>query len=292
MKSIYSLLGAACLVSACSKKLTVDAPDLTVTPQSITIKLGDTAKFMFAGSAGNITFYSGEAGYKYVNKDRTSATGIPKLSFTSYAQYGTQTNTLKLLAVSGLTTLDSTSVVNAAWTDITSRATLSTGTDNTASGNIDLSDIAVSGKSMCIAYKYNGTTGSTQKTWTIKNFTVTNTLTDGAVATISGLSDAAWTAYKIKGTAAWAITSTQFQIVGGAATATTNESWVVSKPLDLTKIAPDIGVAIKSVGTASMKEYDYLYTKAGTYTATFVIFNNTIDDQKTSIQEFTITVTP
>jgi hypothetical protein len=299
----YLFLPAMALWFGCSKKIDVNAPTLNITitngthiaNDTISFKLGDTTKFAFSGYAGNVSVYTGDGGHNYAYKDRTFASGIPQLSFSSLEQYGTQTNTLQVLATDSLAVLDSAHVVNARWTDITSRAVLSTGaTSAVASGTITLSDLVKNAKdSLFIAFKYIGATGSTQRTWTITNYTVNNVLPD-ATQSISSLAtdNAYWTKFKIgTSTASWASTTSQLQVVGGAATAPNNISWIVSKPLYVGRVAPDLAVGLKNIGTADLTTYNYKYAAVGTYTVTFLIFNNSVDAQQTVIKQFNIKVT-
>ena len=302
-KYIYMFLPAAMLLwLGCSKKVGVVAPTLNISVtngslvgDTITFKLGDTVKYTFSGYAGNVSVYTGDAGHNYAFKDRTSASGVTQLSFSSLEQYGTQANTLQVLATDNLAVLDSAHVVAANWTDITSRAILSTGsTTATASGIINLSDLVKnSSDSLFIAFKYTGVTGSTQRTWTITNYTVNTVLPDGTQAISSLATDNAyWTKFKIApSTASWATTTAQLQVVGGAATAPNNVSWIVSKPLYVGRVAPDVAVGLKNIGTANLTGYTYKYAAAGKYTVTFIIFNNSVDEQQTVVKQFNIKIT-
>lgn len=296
-------LPAILLWCSCNKKISVSPTTLTINVtngylvnDTITYKLGDTVKFAFSGYAGNLSVYTGDAGHNYAYKDRTSATGIPQLSFSSLEQYGTQTNTLQVLATDNLPVLDSAHVVAATWTNITSRANLSTGSATaTPSGTIDLSDLVKgSSDSLFIAFKYTGTNGGTQRTWTITNYTV-NTVLPDRTQSISTLAtdNAYWTKFKITpSTANWTSTTTQLQIIGGSATAPNNVSWIVSKPLYIGRVAPDLAVGLKNIGNADLTSYSYKYTATGKYTVTFIIFNNSVDEQKTVIKQFNIKVNP
>ncbi|MES2277195.1 MAG: DUF5017 domain-containing protein [Bacteroidota bacterium] len=300
LKSLYYLLlPVVLLAGACTKKTLVDAPALTISldnshlsGDTYTYKLGDTVKFKLSGYAANVTLYTGDAGHNYDYRERFITGGKPQLSFTSAEQYGLQTNTLQLLAINKLT-LDSAHIVSAAWKDITSRAILSTGSA-VASGTIDLSDLVSSpADSLFIAFKYTGVTGTTQRTWTITNFTVNNILPDQTYPISNLTSDVAyWTRVKIAAAAGWATpTTTQLQVTGGAATAPNNISWIVSKPLYLGRVAPDVAVSLLNISSANTPGYNYKYASVGSYTATFVIFNNSVDEQKTVTKQFKINIT-
>src|SRR5579871_5892320 len=213
MRAILLLAGGMLVLSACTK-LGTSAPTLKVSldrsklvADTFTYNLGDTAKFLFSGMAGNVTFYPGDSTHNYDLRNRSNALGLTQLSFSSAEQYGTQTNTLQVLVTDKLPGLDSVSVVSAAWNDVTSRAVLATTTTATASGTVDLSDqVQGANDSLFVAFKYTGQGGSIQRTWTITNFVVNNVLWDTKYPLSNLSSDVNyWTKYKIgASTAAWA----------------------------------------------------------------------------------------
>ncbi len=297
----YMVLPALCLGLSCSKKLGVEAPTLNVTVTNgqlingvSTFKLGETVQFAFSGYAANVSVYTGDAGRNYDYRERTAVSGKPQLSFTSLAQFGTQSNTLQVLAINGLPKVDAQSALAANWVDITGRATLSTGTA-IASGTIDLSDLVKStSDSLFIAFKYTGKTGSTQRTWTITNFAVNTILPEGPQV-ISNLANdnPYWTKFS-EGTSAanWTTTTAQLQVVGGTATAPDNVSWIISKPLFVSRVAPDWAVGLKNIGNANLTTYNYKYLTVGKYKATFIIFNNSIDETSKVIKEIPIEIVP
>ena len=306
MKRIYIIIYplVTLLLVACSKTIDTTLPGVTVSldpakliGDTFTYKLGDTTNFLLSGSSGNIAFYPGDAGRRYEYRNRSSALGNTVLSFSSKAEFGTQLNTLQVFAAVNLKGLDSVSVVNAAWTDITSRAMLSNSATVVNSGDINLSDIATkAGDSLFIAFRYTGTTGSTQRTWTITNYLVQNRLPDVnyALGTMAGDGNY-WTRYGNVWTPAnarWTPTSAQLQIVGGGATNPGNTSWIVSKALYAGRVAPDLAIGIKNINNPDISSYAYKYTAVGTYKATWVIFNNTVDKQETLLKEFYIRIIP
>ena len=296
MKTCYIFL-LSILLFSCTK-MKVDTPDFTVVADSTTINVGDTAKFSFTGNAENIVFYSGEPGFNYLYRNRTTGNGQPQLNFTSHQQNTGETNTLSLLVSTDFKgTVDSTSIVNATWTDITSRATLSTGADKTPSGAIDLSDFKAANKPVYLAFRYQGYNHATlkQPTWFIRTFNVLNILPDGKISTNATIDKVGWAAYSMKNpTVAWSITATSgvISINGTAANSTKddNEDWAITRGFNLNEVTPDPGLSLRSLSTVAITNYNYIYTKPGTYTATFVAFNNSVDDQKTVVREVTITV--
>lgn len=294
MKRIYYLIFCALLFSACDKTLEVDDLHFDVKTDKTSYKAGDTVNFIFSGKPDNITFYSGETGSKYKFRERLNAEGSPRLQFTSYRQYGIEENTLSLLASTDFTgKVDENISSSGTWVDITSRAVLSTGKDNTESGIIDLAEF-VTDKPLYIAFKYVGHADpkNAQRTWTIKNFVVENELEDGPVLPIATMENAGWTAVSILNPdRTWAISADQIKLAGGPKNTPDNEDWIVTKPLELSRVKPDQGTAIKSL-ISDLPNYSYVYSQPGEYTVTFVVSNATADQQKTMVKELTVKVEP
>ncbi|MDR6785617.1 DUF5017 domain-containing protein [Pedobacter africanus] len=290
MKHIYRILPALLIVLAACNKKEVAELDFNVSVDKTTYKAGDTVKFQISGNPELLTFYSGEKGLQYENRERTAADGTPELNFTSFMQFGTQTNTLKLLVSSDFSgTYTAAAIAAATWTDITSKAVLSTGTDNTPSGVIDLSAYK-SDKPIFLAFSFTGSTASTQRTWTIKNFAISNVLPDKSRVTVTGIADAGWVSVNLNNSPrAWAITSAQLQFQGGAAGIGNNSGYVITKPLFLSKVAPDRGVALKNMSTR-ITTYQYIYKEKGDFKPTFVASNTNVYESKTTVKQLDITV--
>jgi hypothetical protein len=295
MNIIKSILfpGLFCAIAfaACEKQLDTDKVNFEVTTNKTTYKVGDTVTFKFAGNPDNITFFSGEEGYKYEFRSRIKATGKPQFQFTSYAQFGVQTNTLQVLASTDFSGIVDQNIANGGWKDITNLTTLSTGTDNTASGVVDLTQF-IGDKPLYLAYHFVGQAGTTQRTWTIKNFSVQNKLNDGPLVSVADQITAGFTQISLKNpSAVWVIAADNIKITGGNTTSLENDDWVVSKPLNLDKVSPDVGVALKNI-TTKMTSYPYIFTKAGTYKITFLATNATVNKSESVVKELTITVEP
>lgn len=287
-----------CLLSLFScRKLEVAAPNFDVSIQSTTFRTGDTVRFTFSGAADNIVFYSGEPGSSYKYKDRTSGDGIPRLDFTSYLQNRGEVNTLKLLVSTDFNgSYDSAGIQQATWTDITGQATFSTGADRTPSGAIDLSAFAKQLKPAYIAFRYQGYHSDSlkQPTWTIRTFDIKHVLPD-RVSTITGTGQAAWKAVDLKNpTVAWNVPATGTVVINGSIAGSTkddNDDWLISRAFDLKAVTRDAGLSIRDLGSAAVNNYYYIYKQPGTYTATFVAFNHSVDEYREVVKEFTITVT-
>jgi len=298
MKHIHILFFCSLYLLLSCRKLEVAAPSFDVSLSATTFKAGDTVRFTFIGQADNITFYSGEPGFSYKYKDRTTAEGSPELQFTSYLQNKGESNTLQLLVSTDFSgAYDSAGVMQATWTDLTTQAVLSTGADKTPSGIIDLSPFAKTQKPVYIALRYLGYNSDSlkQPTWSIRTFDIKHVLPD-KVSTIVATGQVGWAAVDLKNpTVAWNVpTSGQVVINGTIANSTKedNDDWLISRAFDLRTVIRDAGVSIRDLGTAVVNSYYYIYSKPGTYTLTFVAFNDSIDEHREVVKEFTITVAP
>lgn len=330
---IITALLFACI--ACNKQTDVKPVSFDVSSTRLNGTPGtsfsntDTVNFVFNGNPDIITFYSGKTGKRYDYKDRTSATGIPQLQFSTIRANGSQANSLALMVSSdfqgivtktiyGVLTRDTATtnanIAAATWTDITSRATLSTGgTTAVSSGIIDLTDFVNQGKPVYIAFKYNATAGSIQNKWTISMLLLNNVLSDGTTYTIASLNGptTAITNYgnttygpgwavsfdpaKDANKYAWVYTDKTSLVITGATTVAAAtapaEAWAIMGPVDLTRVTPDFGVGIKAI-SARLAFYQYKYSAAGTYNAVFVASNNTIDGSSVIVKKTSLTINP
>lgn len=284
-------IAAFFVLASCSKTIKVDPVSFDVTTASTSYSTGDTVNFKFTGQPDMITFYSGERGHNYAYRDRTIAKGNPQMQFTTWARYGTQENTLHL-EISSDFDGDYTpeGISKATWTDITDKATLSTGSNNTPSGIIDLSPYTEAGKTFYFAFKYTGTTGSTQKKWYIENFHINLLLEDSSLSSVVDISSAGWTNVSIKEDLnQLKITSTQVLIAGGPGSSPDHENWIVTKPLNPNKVSPDKGLAIKEI-SKNLYQYSQVYNNAGVFKAVFVGTNATTDEESSVIKTINLTI--
>ena len=289
------LLATILLIAAngCTKK-EVDPVSFDITTASATYNVGDSVTFTFSGNPDYILFYSGENGHQYQFRNRVTAVGTPILNFLSYEQFGNHTNTLHLLVSNDFNgKFDSADVKNATWTDITNRANLSTGQNNTASGNISLTDFISQDTPVYVAFKFADQKDgiNAQRTWTITQLSLINKLQDSTSTTLLDIAYSAWLGVNILNPAAlWSISTTALKIAGGAKTAPSSESWAVSQPINLTRVQPDTGVSIKTLTDPALKTFSYVYTKPGIYTIVFAATNANVNSQTTATKTLNITV--
>jgi len=333
----YIIIFTAFLFSciACKKQTDVMSVSFDVNSTKLngipgtSFSITDTVNFNFINNPDIITFYSGEIGKRFDYKDRVSAKGTPQLQFSTIRANGSQASSLSLIAssdfkgivaktilgvVSRDTATTNVNIAAATWTDLTSRATLSTGgTTAVASGIIDLTDLANLGKPVYLAFKYNAAAGSIQNKWTISGLSVNNLLGDGTVYTIASLNGptTAITNYgqttygpgwavsydpaKNANKYAWLYTDKTSLVITGAATIAAAtapaEAWAIMGPVDLTRVTPDFGVGIKAI-SARLASYQYKYSTAGTYKAVFAASNNTISGSSAIIKNISLTINP
>ncbi len=326
----FLLACAACNKDIAVKPITFDVASAKNSGAATTVfSTRDTVQFHFTGNPDMITYFSGEPGKNYDFRNRVSAAGIPQLQFSTIRATGTQANSLSLLVstdfkgvatntIYGVLTRDTATtnanIAAATWTDIISRATLSIGgTTAVSSGVIDLSDFLTQGKPVYIAFKYTATAGTIQNKWTISALSLNNVLADGTSYTIANL-NAPNTAITNYGNAtygpgwavsydpaknankyAWTYTAGTSLVITGATTAAlataSAEAWAVMGPVDLTRVTPDVGTAIKAI-SATLSSYPYNYTTAGTYNAVFAASNNTGSATSSVVKKVTLTINP
>lgn len=294
-KYYLAVLIPALILSSC-KKQKIDTPSFDVTADNTSVAVKQPITFTVTGTADDVAFYSGVSGAEYKYKTRTTLSGKPQLQFTSYRQgTSTQTNTLSVLVSKDFANVfDIDHLQQATWTDITSKATLSTGTDNTASGVIDLSDQLTANIPVYIAFRYTAKNdaAAAQPTWTIKNFAVANVAADGTSTPILAQATANWGALSVLNPAnVWAFSATALTFTGGAINADDNEDWLISQPIQLDRAPTITSVNIKPSPTTRLTTYTFAgYAAAGTYVATFEAINANKWDEKSTVKQFTITV--
>lgn len=311
-KKICSCILPAVLLCACNKQLSKSDRSFNVTTQQLTINAGDTVRFSFSGEPDMISFYSGETGKRFIYRNRAVAEGTPVLRFRSARANGSQPNSLAVMVsgdFQGIAVGDTATTISrigsATWSDITSKAILSAGTQ-VSSGTIDLSDFI--SKPVYLAFRYTAQIGTVQNKWTIDSFTVKNVLNDGTsyeIANLNGNStlytnygvpafSPGFVSYRVKNLYNWIISQASLVITGADtapwATATA-ESWAIIGPIDLKKVTPDIGAVIKTVSqNMGDLRFSYRYTTPGTYQAAFYGGRVSIDENEQAVKTITITV--
>lgn len=311
-KSISIILGlffTGIFLFSCEKRI-IESPQFDVQTDSTSYKKGNAVIFNFKGNAHNIVFWSGEKGRNYAYKDRTVEQGVLQtVQFTSLAGAGTQNSNLAVMVSSDFNgTYDTTNIVKATWTDITSRAVLSSNATSGAgtsisSGAVDITDLgSADNKPVYFAFRYLSPSNTLKpRQWTISAFTVVNKLADGTANTVvANLANAGFQGINVQNPAyQWAFTPTvlnptSMTIIPGGIGAPVNDDWAISVPIKLNTVSlVDYGLPVISITTLSPPtSYSYLFAVAGTYKVTFYAFNEDLNDTKDIVKELTITIRP
>ncbi len=294
-KKYFLIVLAGVFLFSCSKEIKLKPLSFDATVNKVTMATTDTAVFTFSGNPDYITFYSGEPGSRYEFRNRTSDTSTNlQLKFSTATTTHTS-GTLSLMVSDNFNgTFDSANVRSATWTDITSRATLATGTTVVASGTISLADFAAAKKPVYIAFKYAAVAGATQKKWTITGLTLSHVLADKSYTIGDMTATAPSMGWKPADVSNTAINWTSALVITGnttAASAVTTEDWMIMGPVDLSRVLPDAGTPIKAVYEGMNKfPYYYKYTAVGSYNAVFVASNTNRDAQESMVKTIPVTV--
>ncbi|QQT28149.1 DUF5017 domain-containing protein [Sphingobacterium spiritivorum] len=305
-------------------------------------KVNDTLNFKFTGNPDRITFYSGEVGSMYANRERTSDPS-PDNTLRFFTNRGTAgSGGLKLLLSTDnmlytqFNNKDSLSIPAANWKDISDRVTWANGASNIQSGDISLNTETTTGSgTVWLAFKYTAPAGVAQSTWTVGNIdlrhksgsTIYTILTSAIVVpttfptfTVSP----GWGSVNVSNSLIkWAYnggsagdpkigqslssnTGTQSFVIRGntnAATALESESWIVTGPIDLKRVLPDVGLSVKNKTEnaeivskgfyASPKaNFTYKFTTPGTYEMVFFSQNDTGFGQNSITKTIKVDIIP
>jgi Domain of unknown function (DUF5017) len=293
MKYVIYLMFIGCLFTSCKKIFEKKLDDFNVKLLNSPSKVGDTARFAIEGNPDFITFYSGENGNNYDNRNRTTADSIiPQISFTSNVQNLSplHPNSLTLWVATNYSE-DTFRIVEANWVDITARAVLSKGISDTNSGVISLADFK-NNESIYVAFKYNTVAGvnAIQPTWTIKSFNHNNlSFPDSTLHNINTISNAGWQVADLSNNSKrWTVSTSQLSLTGDVAFANGHQDWAIVK-LFPKRVNSDLGIPIKQI-FEKINSFAYPFTKAGKYKVVFVAKNNNFSNFSETLRSFEITI--
>lgn len=284
-------------LASCQKTYELATPDdFSVELEKSSYKVGEPVRFIINGKPENIVFWSGEAGRKYEFRKRTVVEGNAiSLNFKTFAQFlmPVDQSVIKLYVSTNFSGIyDATNVRAATWEDITDKAVLSSGVDQTPSGNISLNTFAERNKNMALALVYKTTVikpETQQNRWVVRSFDLKSTNQQGEETVLATMATAGWTAFNFSGPATnWSITSAQLLTVRNSTDL--DDDWVVTKQFNPNSILPDVGEPIKNI-SQNLKDYTRVYTKAGVYKVSFVATNANLEQSITVVKEIELTIT-
>lgn len=318
-KYIYTLAALA-MFTACNDLDPEDVKFDVIADKMVTVA-GEPVTFNFDGNPNFITYFSGEDGHKYTNRDRTeldpSDIKASTLSFKVQSQYGKQTDAFHVYLSKdfpGLTKKDTVAdrkLIQAhAWDEITEACGLA-GADGKTITVKDF-DLSAYQGGMTLAFRFMGDTKTTpQRTITITELVVKNTLTNGSITEVTGPdmnfscfdinpSNLENNCYKtvtsgsvIQGT--WSLINLKDNKIimqggkDGQATWADNDDWLIANAIKLNSCSPDTGENIKDINRR-VNSYSYTFNQAGTYTVTFLAGNSNVEGPKVITKELTIEV--
>ena len=297
------------LVVSCTKVDIKTPNDFDVTTDRTTYSTTDTVVFNFSGNPGYITFYSGEAARRYEFSETTSRDADSAVMFFSTnttapgaTNQPASVNNLSVLASTNFNgTIDSSSIKQATWTDISSRFTWATTTTSVSSKNVRVDDLKNGSNPLYIAFRYVADTTKTNylpRKWQVASFgfktffkDVQNQLAGGASGTTNPFMTGGFQQKSILNSGSnWVYANAN--ITFNAATTIGNlpdEDWCISRPLDLSLYISDVGVPIKNQ-TALLDKYKYKFTTAGTYVVSFVAKNADGSTAREVVKQITLTI--
>lgn len=292
----YTILSISIwMLFSCQKRnelASLDTFDVQV--DKTTFNVGDSVKFLFSGTPENVVFWSGANGSNYDYKSRTVIEGNSIiLNFNSFSQYGDpDQSSLKLLISKDFSGIyDSTNVVKATWTDITNKAVLSSGADQTPSGKINLDEFAAGNGNIALAFRYKTETvktSVTQNRWVIRSFDLKSVNQQGAESSLATMATAGWQSFNFKSPSTfWAISSTQ--LISARSFTDLDDDWVITKQFNPNGVKPDKGQAIKNI-SQNLKQYVTTYSKPGTYKVVFVATNGNVESTASVTKELQLTI--
>ena len=281
------LIASVCLFFSCRK----NGPGNTDTNASFDAKLigdsinvNDTAFFQLSENPDVISFYSGEIGHQYVNKDRTVLTG-GHLQMKFESRVGNQVaDTLDVYVSNDFSGVyDSANVAAASWKRLTDKFIFPTpalplltyvpsGTG--ATFLTDISDSVISGQPFYLAYRYNILRQNNIE-WTVRKVGMYNSFTDGtATSTVidsSNNTSGGFVEVSMgEPTSRWTRSSTLYKCTNSVTSKVGAQHWYISRGLNPDAVSPDLPIVLKNISESALKSFSYVYTSPGTYKATFV----------------------
>ena len=300
----FSLLFAGCK-NELEKALVFDVSvepgtNILMGDTSITAPKGTKIQFNFAGEPDFISF-----SYNRFNTTKSV------LTFSTQAAWGSHfLNTLNVFLFETSDTLllnnpklDSTTIVNRQWTDITSKCNLPTIANTTNKASISLNDYR--GKKAIIAFRYKTDLATDwQPTWTISNLQVNDTvISTGAKTTTNLAATMGFCPFDLMNMSnpyvsadaagVWNVTNTAAMVMKRSTTGSAlNTDWLIMKPLAIAKGVNTLSAALPVKNTTILVDsYSHLFSEVGEYTVTFTASNWNYLHQETIERKVKIIIT-
>lgn len=277
MKNIIRYCGLLLVGLAACMEDEAPSVKLNVALDKQVYQVGEPVTFKLNGNPDNIVFYSGEVGHNYAYKERYHADGDLLVKFNSWVRYGDIYHNLKFLVSSDFSGIyDKENVEAATWIDLSDKFRFSVGDDQTPSGEVNLKEYvgAAEDARLFVAFRYEDEQKARQNNWIIRSIALDCVSAEGVRSSLATMPTMGWKVVDFENPAVtWNVSSTSQILIDGGTNQPRNVDWVISQAFDVRKTTPDTGVALKNIST-TMDEYQYVYTKPGTYE---VVFETTSD---------------
>lgn len=277
MKNIIRYCGLLLVGLAACMEDEAPSVKLNVVLDKQVYQVGEPVTFKLNGNPDNIVFYSGEVGHNYAYKERYHADGDLLVKFNSWVRYGDIYHNLKFLVSSDFSGIyDKENVEAATWIDLSDKFRFSVGDDQTPSGEMNLKEYvgAAEDARLFVAFRYEDEEKARQNNWIIRSIALDCVSAEGVRSSLATMPTMGWKVVDFENPAVtWNVSSTSQILIDGGTNQPKNVDWVISQAFDVRKTTPDTGVALKNIST-TMDEYQYVYTKPGTYE---VVFETTSD---------------
>lgn len=277
MKNIIRYCGLLLVGLAACMEDEAPSVKLNVALDRQVYQVGEPVTFKLNGNPDNIVFYSGEVGHNYAYKERYHADGDLLVKFNSWVRYGDIYHNLKFLVSSDFSGIyDKENVEAATWIDLSDKFRFSVGDDQTPSGEVNLKEYvgAAEDARLFVAFRYEDEEKARQNNWIIRSIALDCVSAEGVRSSLATMPTMGWKVVDFENPAVtWNVSSTSQILIDGGTNQPKNVDWVISQAFDVRKTTPDTGVALKNIST-TMDEYQYVYTKPGTYE---VVFETTSD---------------
>ncbi len=303
------------LMASCQHDVVYEADyNVTLDPAN-TYYAGDPVKFVFTGDVDNLVFYSGETGSQYVYRDRYEVPLEDVISADLHldfqARYG-DAGALEVYVSKDFAGINGNDAPDADRDAV--RSMVEAGMpgwvklpyQEGASTKWTAQDFPVTEylENFCLAFHWCPKAfDKTQRTyWINGSITLEMAGTEPSTMTLSDLGfkslmmNEEVDAYKknngngsIRFDNATNAGEICFQGVGANALPYAIDGWVFTTPRPLNKVANDKGTVIKNLQNY-LREYEYTWTKPGTYKVTFVGRNENYASSSEEIHDFTITI--
>lgn len=284
-----------------------------------TVRVGEEVKFLFDGNADYITFFSGEEGSNYAHKDRTTVSLKSLALDAAFKQQYTDKEYYDKEIISVYVSEDFNAdytvegIKKSRWTKISGQAAGQlpvpappTSAAVSTSGCIDLA--AYADKNFFVALEYNAPKRNEVPTANgggkyvqapridVQSLVLNKETADGQQVAMSNTATE-WgfqIVYENSEKLGNYLVNDQSLLFQPQTGKEHNDDdvivWMVSQRLQPNAVSPDRGTAIKGTD-AALAQYTHIYTRPGTYTATFVATNANLWNSDRVVKELIITVT-